>query len=102
MIFVFQKNIFYIFLTILFAFLLTLPSTQPIEVIGLILFQWAGLEKLGYEQAFQPYTFSLWSFSRGGVGVGRPPQAMHKLRPPSLYWVSVDFLKEQKEFEFKL
>ena len=39
MIFVFQKNIFYIFLTILFAFLLTLPSTQPIEVIGLILFQ---------------------------------------------------------------
>ena len=50
-----QKNIFYI----LSALFLTLPSTQTIKVIGQFFFQWDGLEKLGYEYAFQTYIYSL-------------------------------------------
>ena len=55
------------------------PSLDPNwKVIDLIFFQWAGLEKLGFKHAFQPYTYSLRPFS---------PQSIHKFRPPSLYRV---------------
>ena len=56
-----QKNIFNIF-----YLFLALPSTQTIKVIDLIFFQWAGLENLGYEHAFNSYTYSLRPFSKGG------------------------------------
>ena len=59
-----KKKIFYIFWPYL-SFFSTLPSTQTKKVIDLFFFQWAGLEKLGYEHAFQPYTYSLISFSKG-------------------------------------
>ena len=56
---------------------------QTIRVIGLIFFLWAGLKKLGYEHAFQPYTYSLRPFSRGG------PQAIHRFRPPAFIGLSI-------------
>ena len=65
----------------------TLPSTQTIKVIDLIFFEWAGLEKLGYKHAFQPY--SLRPFSKGGRGTPTP-QAIHRFRPPSLYRVKLN------------
>ena len=40
-------------------------SSQTIKVIRLIFFLWADLEKLGYDHALQPYTYSLKPFSRG-------------------------------------
>ena len=48
-----------------------LPSTQT--TIDLIFFQWAGLEKLGHADAFQPYSYSLWPFSMVGVETPPPP-----------------------------
>ena len=43
----------------------------------------AGLEKLGYKHAFQPYSYSLRPFSKA------INKAIHRLRPPSLYRVKV-------------
>ena len=63
------------------TFFSTFPSTQTKKVIDLIFFKGAGLEKLGYEHAFQPYTYSLRLFSKGGDA---PPQSIHRFRPPSL------------------
>ena len=54
-----KKKYFYHFL----AFFSTLPSTKTIKVIDLI------FEKLGFDHAIQPYTYSL----KWGGGVGRPP-----------------------------
>ena len=45
---------------------------------------------MGYEHAFQPYTYSLRPFSRGG-GRQTPPQAIHRFRPPSLFRVNHSF-----------
>ena len=61
-----NKNIFNIFLTLLLRIFSTLSSIQTIKVIGLIFFLSAGLEKLGYEHAFQAYTYSQRPISRGG------------------------------------
>ena len=41
-----------------------------------------------YEHAFQPYTYSLRPFSKEGGAWDTPPQAIHRLRPPSLYGVN--------------
>ena len=78
--YLFKTKQIYFFL--FFTFLSKLPSTQTIKVISLI-FLWAGLEKLGYKQAFYTYIYSLRSFSRRGGGTKRPPQAIHKFRPPA-------------------
>ena len=43
---------------------------------------------LGYEHAFQPYTYSLRPFSRGGMP-NAPPQAIHSFKPPSLFRVNI-------------
>jgi len=45
-------------------------------------FLWAGHEKLGYEHAFQLYTYSLGPFSRGG-GAKRPPRLYIDSDPPA-------------------
>ena len=72
LIFVKKKNIFYIFFTIFLALFSTLPSTQNFLGYHSNFFQWAGLIKLGFEHAFQPYTYSLRLFSMDG-GRGTPP-----------------------------
>ena len=46
-----KNNLLYFFI-FFFGILFTLPSTQTIKAIVIIYFQWAGLEKLGYEHAF--------------------------------------------------
>ena len=81
-----NKKYFYICLKLFFSIFSILPSTQTIKVIDPIFFQWASLEKLCYEHAFQPYTYSLRPFSRGG-GKRPLPQAIHRFRPPSLFRV---------------
>ena len=74
----FRHLFFFTFCYLFWEFISTLPSTstQTINVIDLIFFLKAVLKKLSYEHAFQPYTYFLRSFSRGG-GRGTPP-------PPSL------------------
>ena len=67
-----QINIFYIFF-LFWHFLSTLPSTQTIKVIDLIFFSMRGLENLGYNHAFQPYTYSQRRFSKGGGAGNAPP-----------------------------
>ena len=92
--------VIYFFHLPVFRHFLTLPSTQTIKVIGLIFFLWAGLEKLGYEHAFQPYTYSLRPFSRGG-GAKRPPRLYIDLDPPAclgLKWKENQRLLENNIF----
>ena len=83
-----QKKIF--FLPFFRHFLSALPSAQTIKVIGLIFFLWSDLEKLDYEHAFQPYTYSLRPFSRGG---GRQTRSLCrvKIRSNSLFIPSILF-----------
>ena len=68
-----KKNIFNIFLTFFQAIFSTPPSTQTIKVIDLIFFfNELALINMGYKHAFQPYSYSLRPFLRGG-GRGTPP-----------------------------
>jgi len=61
-------NFFYPFFRHLFP-----PSSAP-KLLKSNFFLWAGHEKLGYEHAFQPYTYSLRPFSwRGGRQTPSPP-----------------------------
>ena len=46
-----QKNIFSFFFYPFLPFFSTHPSIKTNKVIGLIIFQWAGLKTLGYEKA---------------------------------------------------
>ena len=55
------------FFNLFLSFFSTLPRTQTKKVIDLIFFQRVGLEKLGYEHAFQPYSYSLRPFYKGGA-----------------------------------
>ena len=92
---VLNKKKYNIFFTFFKAFFSTLPSTQTIKVIDLIFFfnelalkNWP----INMHFKFQPYNYSLRPFSKGG-GVGRPPQAIHRFRPPSLYRVEFKNLR---------
>ena len=77
-----NKNIFYIYLTLFWHFFQ--PSLAPkLSIIGLIFVQWAGLEKLGYEHAFQPYTYSIRLFSWGLYINSDPPPAFIGLKDVS-------------------
>ena len=63
---IFVKNYFFFFFDPFLGIFSPLPSTQTITVIGLTFFLWVGHERLGYKHAFQPYSYSLGPFSRGG------------------------------------
>ena len=76
-----KKNMFYIF-DLFLDFFSTLPSTQTIKVIDLIFFLWAGLEKLSYKHAFQPYSYSIRPFSKGGGASHAPPPGYTKIQTP--------------------
>ena len=77
-----NKNIFYIYLTLFWHFFQ--PSlASKLSIIGLIFVQWAGLEKLGYEHAFQPYTYSIRLFSWGLYINSDPPPAFIGLKDVS-------------------
>ena len=60
------------------------PPLAPRLSIKLIwiFFQWTGHEKLGYEHTFQPYTYTLRSFSRVG-GLGAPLRLYRDSDPPA-------------------
>ena len=74
-----KKNIFTFFL----AFFTTLPSTANYKSYrSNFIFQWAGLEKFGYEHAFQPFTYSLG---------GRPPSLNIDSNPPAFLGLSYTF-----------
>ena len=53
--------------------------------------QWAGLDKLVYEHAFQPYTYSLRSFSRGQSMQDSDPPAIIELKWP-FYTEHIDLI----------
>ena len=67
-----------------FLGILILPGTKTIKVICLNFFVGSGIEKLGYEHAFEPLIRPL---SRKGAWDVPSPQAMHRFRPTSLYRV---------------
>ena len=62
LIFVLNKKIFFTVFWPFFGIFLILTSTQTTKVINLIFFNELALNKLGYEHAFQPYTYSLRPF----------------------------------------
>ena len=68
--------------------MVVIPNTQTVKVINLIFFLRAGLEKLGYEHAFQPFNYSLWPLSRGAPNAP-PPQDIHiDSEPPAFTGLS--------------
>ena len=67
-------------------------APKPLK-LSVYFFQWAGLEKLGYEHAFQLYTYSLRPFSMGRWAWDAS-QALQRFRPPAfiglrllLFWI---------------
>ena len=84
----------------IFSTLLITPKPKNPKII----FQWAGLEKLGYEHAFKPYTYSLRSFSKRG---GRRPILYIDSDPPAFIGLKVtkfqgDNVKNESAREKKL
>ena len=77
---IFVLKIFFIFLTLF---------SQTINVNGQIFFLWAGLEKLGNEHAFQPYTFSL-SHILGGGAQNALPRLYIDSDHPAFIWLNVN------------
>ena len=79
------KQIFFFFLT-LFLGIFFQPSLAP-KLLKLSVYVFSSmscsLENLGYEHAFQPYTYFLRPFSIRGA-VGRFPLSKHRFRTCSL------------------
>ena len=56
---------------------------------------------MGYEHTFQPFTYSIRSFSKGR-GRGTPPQAIHRFRPPSFIGLMLELIQTLRLIANKL